>query len=91
MDTSIAAIDSKIQTLLLTLKSQGHIDGQFEQLLLLQDDSEPDFVRSVMELFFQVCTSPATSGRRQVHECCCLLGAASRKQAHHMRNIGPAA
>jgi hypothetical protein len=74
MGTSIAEIDSKIQALLMTLKRQGHIDGQFEQLLLLQDESEPDFVRSVMELFFEVCIFRSTSVSRQVHKSCLIVG-----------------
>lgn len=47
-------IDGAMSSLLREMHAEGHIDNQFEQLLMLQDDSEPDFVRSVMELFFQV-------------------------------------
>jgi hypothetical protein len=47
--------------LLRTLHSEGHIDDQFEQLLMLQDESDPDFVRSVMELFFEVPPSLNTA------------------------------
>jgi hypothetical protein len=40
----------------------------------------------------RICTGVATaalsSGRRQVHKHCRLLGAKSGKHAHHMRNIG---
>ena len=54
MGTPTAALDAEIQALLGQLKAEGHIDDQFQQLLLLQDDSDPDFVRSVMLLFFEV-------------------------------------
>lgn len=47
-------IDGAMSSLLREMHAEGHIDNQFEQLLMLQDESEPDFVRSVMELFFQV-------------------------------------
>ena len=49
-----APIDAEMQTLLGSLKAEGHIDSQFEQLLQLQDDSDPDFVQGIMELFFKV-------------------------------------
>jgi histidine-containing phosphotransfer protein len=46
--------DERVADALKVLKSEGHIDDQFEQLLLLQDESDPDFVKSVMQLFFEV-------------------------------------
>lgn len=52
--TAAGAMDERIADALKSLKSEGHIDDQFEQLLLLQDDSDPDFVKSVMQLFFEV-------------------------------------
>lgn len=52
--SEIAEIEQAMAQLLRDLQSEGHIDNQFQQLLMLQDESEPDFVRSVMELFFQV-------------------------------------
>lgn len=52
--SEIAEIEYAMSQLLRDLQSEGHIDNQFQQLLMLQDESEPDFVRSVMELFFQV-------------------------------------
>jgi histidine-containing phosphotransfer peotein len=54
---SAARMDERIANALKVLKSEGHIDDQFEQLLLLQDDSDPDFVKSVMQLFFEVSTA----------------------------------
>lgn len=56
--SEIAEIEHAMSELLRDLQSDGHIDNQFQQLLMLQDDSEPDFVRSVMELFFQVRSKP---------------------------------
>lgn len=52
--TAAGAMDERVADALKSLKSEGHIDDQFEQLLLLQDDSDPDFVKSVMQLFFEV-------------------------------------
>ena len=54
MDTDQTGADNEIAVLLAGLKGEGHIDDQFEQLLSLQDESDPDFVRSVMQLFFEV-------------------------------------
>jgi hypothetical protein len=68
MSAAGAELDAQIRALLGNLKAEGHIDDQFEQLLLLQDDSDPDFVQSVMQLFFQVrgaCISPSA---------CCIPG-----------------
>lgn len=55
--SEIAEIEDAMSQLLRDLQSEGHIDNQFQQLLMLQDESEPDFVRSVMDLFFQVYSS----------------------------------
>lgn len=54
MASSSSDVDAEIQAVLGQLKAEGHIDDQFQQLLLLQDESDPDFVRSVMQLFFEV-------------------------------------
>ena len=55
----VAAVDAEMQALLGALKAEGHIDSQFEQLLQLQDDSDPDFVQSVMDLFCKARPLPA--------------------------------
>lgn len=49
----LAHVNQEIDALLQILKQEGVIDGQFEQLLLLQDDSDPDFVKNVMEMYCQ--------------------------------------
>ena len=53
--SQLQAVDDQIGTLLKSMQKEGIMDEQFEQLLMLQDEAEPDFVRTVMELFFQVC------------------------------------
>lgn len=50
----IQKVDLEIDTVLQCLMRDGVMDEQFEQLLCLQDESEPDFVKTVMDLFFQV-------------------------------------
>jgi len=52
--SQLEALDAQIASLLAVMQQEGLMDEQFEQLLLLQDEAEPDFVQTVMELFFQV-------------------------------------
>lgn len=49
----MSEVTAEMEALLGTLKAEGLIDDQFQQLLLLQDESDPDFVSSVMQLFFE--------------------------------------
>eukprot|EP01025_Chloroclados_australasicus_P008843 TRINITY_DN13272_c0_g1_i1.p1 TRINITY_DN13272_c0_g1~~TRINITY_DN13272_c0_g1_i1.p1 ORF type:complete len:172 (+),score=22.13 TRINITY_DN13272_c0_g1_i1:99-614(+) len=49
----LAQVDAEINALLKALSEEGHIDVQFQQLLALQDDSDPEFVRTVMSMFFE--------------------------------------
>jgi hypothetical protein len=57
-EAEIQQVDLESHNVLQCLLRDGIMDEQFEQLLSLQDESEPDFVRTVMDLFLQVCTSP---------------------------------
>jgi hypothetical protein len=54
------SVDDQVAALLDALRREGHIDEQFDQLLALQDDSDPDFVQTLMQIFFQVPVVLAT-------------------------------
>jgi histidine-containing phosphotransfer peotein len=47
------AIRCELETLVRQMASEGVLDDQFQQLLALQDESNPDFVREVVTLYFE--------------------------------------
>lgn len=70
----IQKVDLEIDTVLQCLMRDGVLDEQFEQLLCLQDESEPDFVKTVMDLFFQVrsgCLEKGTTCLNVLVACAC--------------------
>ncbi|GAX78791.1 hypothetical protein CEUSTIGMA_g6228.t1 [Chlamydomonas eustigma] len=52
MDQS-AVIQQHIDQLVAHLQQEGILDEQFQQLMQLQDDSNPDFVSEVVQLYFE--------------------------------------
>lgn len=48
-----AAIQQNIEALVLQLQQEGVLDEQFQQLMQLQDESNPDFVAEVVQLYFE--------------------------------------
>ncbi|KAL4458765.1 hypothetical protein ABPG75_013630 [Micractinium tetrahymenae] len=50
---AVAAVEQHIQALLTQSVQEGLLDDQFLQLIQLQDDSNPDFVSEVVELYFE--------------------------------------
>lgn len=44
---------AQIENLLNLLQQEGVLDEQFQQLMLLQDESNPDFVAEVIMLYFE--------------------------------------
>lgn len=48
---SVVDANRQIEQLVLRLEEQGALDGQFKRILQLPDDSHPDFVSEVVELF----------------------------------------
>jgi histidine-containing phosphotransfer protein len=52
-----AQVTSHLDALIGQLQAQGILDEQFTQLLLLQDETNPDFVAEVVQLYFEVRSS----------------------------------
>lgn len=46
-------INGRIDQLLNQLSQEGLLNDQFQQLMQLQDDANPNFVKEVIELYFQ--------------------------------------
>jgi histidine-containing phosphotransfer peotein len=55
--TDLATVSTGIHTLLNQSVAEGVLDDQFLQLLQLQDESNPDFVSEVVELYFEDSSS----------------------------------
>ncbi|GFR39674.1 hypothetical protein Agub_g145 [Astrephomene gubernaculifera] len=53
MEAQVANVNQAIDSLLQQLENEGVLDEQFQQLLQLQDDSNPDFVAEVVQLYFE--------------------------------------
>lgn len=47
----MSAISKQIEQFVFRLEEQGSLDGQFKQILQLPDESNPNFVPEVVELF----------------------------------------
>ncbi|GLC37912.1 hypothetical protein PLESTB_001503200 [Pleodorina starrii] len=53
MEAQVAAVCQNIESLLQQLQNEGVLDEQFQQLMQLQDDTNPDFVAEVVQLYFE--------------------------------------
>lgn len=53
MEQQLALVDHHIAHLVLELQQQGVLDDQFSQLMGLQDESNPDFVAEVVQLYYE--------------------------------------
>ncbi len=51
--TSASQVEQAIMGLVQALTNEGVLDEQFQQLLMLQDESNPDFVAEVVMLYFE--------------------------------------
>ena len=53
----VAAVNDGISRLVQQLRAAALLDDQFSQLLQLQDESNPDFVQEIIELYFSDSSS----------------------------------
>ncbi|KAG2495565.1 hypothetical protein HYH03_006165 [Edaphochlamys debaryana] len=53
LEAQVAAVCQNIDSLLQQLQHEGILDEQFQQLMQLQDDTNPDFVAEVVQLYFE--------------------------------------
>eukprot|EP00879_Flechtneria_rotunda_P024406 GHRR01025870.1.p1 GENE.GHRR01025870.1~~GHRR01025870.1.p1 ORF type:complete len:150 (+),score=56.97 GHRR01025870.1:970-1419(+) len=51
--TQLMAINQHLEQVVKQMQADGLLDEQFGQLLALQDDSNPDFVSEVVQLYFE--------------------------------------
>lgn len=49
----LSTVSNNMDQLLQQLQGEGVLDEQFQQLLMLQDETNPDFVAEVVELYFK--------------------------------------
>lgn len=49
--SDVVAVNRQIEQLVFRLEEQGSLDGQFKRILQLPDESNPNFVSEVVELF----------------------------------------
>lgn len=49
----LQALNQNLEHLVLQLQHEGVLDEQFQQLMQLQDESNPDFVQEVVQLYFE--------------------------------------
>jgi histidine-containing phosphotransfer protein len=53
MEQQLQALNQSLEHLVLQLQQEGVLDEQFSQLMQLQDESNPDFVQEVVQLYFE--------------------------------------
>lgn len=53
LDQQLVLLDQNIDRLVFQLQQEGVLDEQFQQLMQLQDESNPDFVAEVIQLYFE--------------------------------------
>lgn len=57
----MATVKESIEHLVGTLVGEGVVDEQFQQLLHLQDESNPHFVADIVEMFLERVVNTRTS------------------------------
>ena len=53
MEAQLQQLNQALEALVLQLQQEGVLDEQFQQLMMLQDESNPDFVQEVVQLYFE--------------------------------------